>query len=293
MALGTVKQSRPGDSQLTFPFFVLFFCLLPLKRLGDFIKWTLLFYYLLQHKVYVMSSLGVPLFQVVRSSLTAPGSRPSKPRTLSTNRKHCQGWVSARSVTLPSISVVAGRAICTLLLCIPRDKKHFGKQFDQSLEHMKAQLNSNVCVLSRGGCVYLIHSNHIAVLTAFTDLFVTKHSSYAMSTLLYSCHFRLLSPADWLLMAIVRRLVRKRQLQTGNAGAARWNTVRSNLHRKETSVLTSSIPVIQVRNRRRAQLPPTLDCSFLWPTCKVFHLNVSNEPSKRLSSSFKFCIWII
>lgn len=34
---------------------------------------------------------GVSLFQVARFSLTAPGSRPSKPRTPSTNRRRCQG----------------------------------------------------------------------------------------------------------------------------------------------------------------------------------------------------------
>lgn len=34
---------------------------------------------------------GVSLFQVAPFSLTAPGSRPSKPRTPSTNRRRCQG----------------------------------------------------------------------------------------------------------------------------------------------------------------------------------------------------------
>lgn len=40
----------------------------------------------------------MPLLQVVHSSLTAPESRPSKPRMLSMNRKHCQGLKYYRRV---------------------------------------------------------------------------------------------------------------------------------------------------------------------------------------------------
>lgn len=84
----------------------------------------------------------------------------------------------------------------------------------------------------------------------------------------------------------------------GNAGAGRWNTVRSNPAPQRNispHILTSYIPTIQVRDERPTQLPHTLDCSFLLAYLQNM-FNFSRKLAEQKAEGvllFFFCVWIL
>lgn len=110
----------------------------------------------------IVISVCVPLLQVVRSSPTAPESQPSRPRTPSMNRRHCQGWVSASlppssSHSLSVLSMVVSHAICTRLhtsrhsTCIvPEMKNTLESNSINSSAFWRPGFNFSMCLFSRG-----------------------------------------------------------------------------------------------------------------------------------------------
>ncbi len=105
------------------------------------------------------SICGVPLLQVVHSSPTAPESRPSKPRMPSTNRKHCQGWVSvslsSSCQSLSLLSMAVSCAICTRLhtsqhspCTVPEMKNTLESDSINSSAFWRPGLNFSMCLSS-------------------------------------------------------------------------------------------------------------------------------------------------